>query len=635
MVEKMRFISITGPKSDFDRVVNKYLSKYEIHLENALAELGSSYNLKPFVENNPYKELISKSEDLVRRLDTPKQGKEYELMTAEEAASVINSAYSMLAELNDKKNELKKQRQEHNDLLIQIEHFRQLDYDVHKIINFKFIKYRFGKVPLEFYTRLSKYVYDNLNTIFFECERDKDYVWGIYFAPANDVVKIDAIYASLHFERIKLPDAYYGTPEESYQSIKSKISEINKELDEVYSQIKVRLKDISEDLLRAHHTVTVLSQNFDVRKLAACTRDKGKNEVFYILCGWISEKDSIKLLKEADQDPLVYCVCDDGQNETEITPPTKLKNPRLFKPFEMFIKMYGLPAYNEIDPTSFVAITYSFIFGIMFGDVGQGLCLFLGGLILYLIKKMNLAAIVSLAGVFSTIFGFMYGSIFGFETILEPIWMSPRENVMTILITSVAFGIGLIFVAMIINIINGIKAREWGKVFFDTNGVAGLLFYAALISSVVLIFTGHSLPGVFILAIFFGVPLLLLFFKEPLSHWVEKKTKIFPEHKAMFFLESFFELFEILLSYLTNTISFLRVGAFALSHAGMMSVVMMLAGAEHGGNPNIIVLILGNAFVILMEGLVVGIQVLRLEYYEMFSRFYKGNGKEFKPYKYK
>jgi V/A-type H+-transporting ATPase subunit I len=100
----------------------------------------------------------------------------------------------------------------------------------------------------------------------------------------------------------------------------------------------------------------------------------------------------------------------------------------------------------------------------------------------------------------------------------------------------------------------------------------------------------------------------------------------------MFFLEGCFELFEILLSYFTNTISFLRVGAFALSHAGMMAVVMLLAGAE-SGHPNIITLIIGNILVASMEGLVVGIQVLRLEYYEMFSRFYKGTGKEFKPYK--
>jgi V/A-type H+-transporting ATPase subunit I len=124
----------------------------------------------------------------------------------------------------------------------------------------------------------------------------------------------------------------------------------------------------------------------------------------------------------------------------------------------------------------------------------------------------------------------------------------------------------------------------------------------------------------------------MIFLREPLTHLVEKKSEILPEQKAMFFLESFFELFEIILSYLTNSISFLRVGAFAISHAAMMGVVMLFAGA-HSGDPNILVVILGNIFVAGMEGLIVGIQVLRLEYYEMFSRFYKGTGKGFKPYK--
>ena len=97
--------------------------------------------------------------------------------------------------------------------------------------------------------------------------------------------------------------------------------------------------------------------------------------------------------------------------------------------------------------------------------------------------------------------------------------------------------------------------------------------------------------------------------------------------------EAFFELFEVLLSYFSNTLSFVRIGAFAVSHAAMMEVVLMLAGAENGGNPNWIVVVLGNLFVCGMEGLIVGIQVLRLQYYEFFSRFYKGGGREFQPYR--
>lgn len=125
---------------------------------------------------------------------------------------------------------------------------------------------------------------------------------------------------------------------------------------------------------------------------------------------------------------------------------------------------------------------------------------------------------------------------------------------------------------------------------------------------------------------------MTMFFKEPLTKWITHQKQEFPEGKAMFVIESIVELFDILLSYTTNTVSYLRVGAFALSHAGMMSVVLMLAGAESGGSINWIIIIIGNLIVAGMEGLVVGIQVLRLEYYEIFGRFYRGTGKEFKSF---
>lgn len=631
MIEKMKFLSITGPKNEFDRIVNIYLSKYDIHLENALSELSTVHDLKPFVEINPYKDLLVKSEDLIKKFEKSivPSG---ELMSPEKASEVINTTFSLLVDLNSKKLELKAQKTHLSDLLHQIEPFRHLEYDINKIMNFKFIKFRFGKISHDYYNKFYKYVYENLNTFFYECERDRDYVWGVYFVPSADSIKIDAIYASLHFERIILPDAYEGTPEDAFKSISAKKLEVNNELASISNKIKDILNERADELLLAHQSLSIFTKNFDVRKMAACTKEKGKGEVFFILCGWITETQAVGFVNDIDQESNVYCMVEEGQESVTTRPPTKLKNAKLFKPFEMFIKMYGLPAYNEIDPTSFVAITYSLIFGIMFGDVGQGICLVIGGALLYKTKKMNIAAVISLAGIFSTIFGVLYGSVFGFENLIHAVWMSPMQNVMTVLITAVGFGVFLIIIAMVINIINGFKAREYGKVFFDTNGVSGLVFYGAAIICVVLVFTGHHLPATILLIIFFGLPLLLIFFKEPLTHWIEKKKRIFPEHKAMFFVETIFEMFEVLLSYVTNTISFLRIGAFALSHAAMMGVVMLLAGVE-SGHPNILVLILGNIFVAAMEGLIVGIQVLRLEYYEMFSRFYRGTGKEFKPYK--
>ena len=143
--------------------------------------------------------------------------------------------------------------------------------------------------------------------------------------------------------------------------------------------------------------------------------------------------------------------------------------------------------------------------------------------------------------------------------------------------------------------------------------------------------TNNPIPAAILLVIMFGIPLLVMFFKEPLTNMVEKKAQIMPKEKGMFVVQGFFELFEVLLSYFSNTLSFVRVGAFAVSHAAMMEVVLMLSGAE-AGSPNWLVVVLGNLFVCGMEGLIVGIQVLRLEYYELFSRFYRGTGRAFKPY---
>lgn len=631
MIEKMRFITITGPKAEFDRVVSVYLNKYEIHLENALSELSSVQDLKPFVEQNPYKDIHSKALELAERFNN-KQPEKPLKMTLSEASTIILSASREMEDLTSAKKKLAAEREHLLELQKKIEPFRHLDYEIDKILAFKFIKYRFGRISHEYYTKFSKFVYESLTTVFVECENDPDYVWGVYFVPEGDAEKTDSMFSSLHFESISITSEYEGTPEQAYNTLVKKLADNQEKIDSINTEMTNRLSSRSDQILNAYETICVYSNNFDVRKMAACTTVSKRNTFYFILCGWIAEDSVESLVHDIDKDKNIYCLMEKDISKVSTKPPTKLKNLKIFRPFEMFIKMYGLPAYNEIDPTFFVAITYSIIFGIMFGDVGQGLCLVIGGALIYHYKKAPLAAIISTAGIFSTIMGFMYGSVFGFEDILPHIWLNPMENVMTVLFTAVAFGSAVIVITMIINIINGIKARDIEKIFFDTNGVAGLIFYTMVIVCAVLIKTGHPMPAGIILAVFLGVPLILIFLREPLTHLVEKKSEILPEGKVMFFVESFFELFEIVLSYLTNSISFLRVGAFAISHAAMMGVVMLLSGAQ-SGNPNILAVIIGNIFVAGMEGLIVGIQVLRLEYYEMFSRFYKGTGKGFKPYK--
>src|SRR5699024_3541153 len=108
------------------------------------------------------------------------------------------------------------------------------------------------------------------------------------------------------------------------------------------------------------------------------------------------------------------------------------------------------------------------------------------------------------------------------------------------------------------------------------------------------------------------------------------KKPPFPEGVGGYLSVELFELFEVVLSFFSNTMSFLRVGGFVLSHAGMMAVVFTLSEMV-GSAASPVVIVVGNLFVMGMEGLIVGIQVLRLEFYELFSRYFDGDGVPFTP----
>ena len=641
MIEKMNFLSITGPKADIDRVVNTYLCKYEIHLENALSELTTVESLTPFLDVNPYRDALNSFNTIYEELKTPPSTSNRS-PGIETALSTVKEIRSQADQLQKEQSELEEKCSSLEESLRIIRPFRNIDYDISSILHLKYIHFHFGRIEKQYYEKFKKYIYDNLNTIFLKCDEDDQYVWGVYFVPKHDAHKIDAAYSSMHFEKIFVPDNYTGTAQQAFSSVNKQYEDALKHLEAQKQKYQRFLADQAETIVTARNTLLQFSRNFDVRKAAACT---GKHENFYILCGWMTEADTRAFQADISSDEKIFCLVDGEDTNTpehdqNHQPPTKLKNPKLFKPFEMFIKMYGLPKSGEMDPTIFVGIMYSFIFGAMFGDVGQGLLLFIGGAILYFTKKMNLAGIVSLAGIFSTFFGFMFGSVFGFEDIIEAKWIRPINHMTTlpfigklntVFIVSIAFGMGIILISMIFHIINGIRAKDTEATWFDANGVAGLIFYGAAVTCIVLFMTGHSLPGGIVLAVMFGVPLLLIALKEPLTNKIKKKTEKMEQSKAMFVTQAFFELFETLLSYFSNTLSFIRIGAFAVSHASIMEVVLMLAGAE-SGHINWVVIVLGNLFVCGFEGLIVGIQVLRLVYYEMFSRFYKGSGREFKPY---
>lgn len=637
MIVKMKFLSISGPRTDIDRVCDTYLSKHEMQLENAIAELRTTENLLPFVEVNPYKEPLAKAEQFASLLSEGDYHVD-QTQSKDEILTLIRDLNHDYLELIERKELLKKKRDELQAKVNLLEPYMSLEIPLHSALHYKYMQVRFGRITVDYYRRLEKYLFDDLNAIFLEGTRNENYVYGCYFAANADISKADSVFNSLHFERMPISDEYVGTPEEAVRLLKKDMKEVKKECKEVKEKIRNLVDSKAPFILGARARLEELSNNFDVRKMAA--RMEEEKEDYYILCGWMGEEDVEKLLEETKNDDRVFIMVEEDREKFFGEPPTKLQNPKLFKPFEMFTRMYGLPAHDEMDPTIFIALTYTFIFGAMFGDVGQGLCLFVLGGLLYKIKKMDLAGIISIAGLFSTFFGFMFGSVFGFEDIIEAKWLHPAAamtdlpfigQLNTVFVLAVAFGMGLNLIVMIFNVINAAKRHDLENMLFSHNGLAGIIFYGFLALTIVLFMTGHKVPGNVLLVIFLGLPVLAFVFKEPLGNLVEKRHEKMEEGKVMFFVKGFFELFETMLSYFSNTVSYVRIGAFAVSHAAMMEVVLMLAGVTDG-NPNWVVVVLGNIFVCGMEGLIVGIQVLRLEYYELFSRFYKGSGREFKPF---
>ena len=347
-------------------------------------------------------------------------------------------------------------------------------------------------------------------------------------------------------------------------------------------------------------------------------------------------KDYKVFCKEVEPMEGIIYSSEDPEYVVNANPPTIMKNNRFFKPFETLVTMYGLPSAKELDPTPLMTITYVFMFGFMFGDVGQGIVIALLGFILSKWKKMALGGVMLYVGVSSALFGFVYGSVFGNEEILHPLWLSPlhgKTNINTMLYVAVGYGAFIIIVTMIANMINNIRMQKWGKLLFDKNGLAGLLFYGG-IAVIILISlkTGTLAISGLALIIVVVIPALMIFFKEPLENLLMKKDHILPHEKGIFIVEAFFDLFETVLSFFSSTVSFARVGAFALNHAGLSLAVWTLYNMMSGAG-GIIIVIIGNIVTIGLEGLIVGIQCMRLEYYEMFGRFYIGEGQEFKPVK--
>ena len=620
----MKLLTIAGPLEQFEAVVRESIINQEFHPENALQLMEGVKGLRPFPLSNPYTALLRRAEEVAQRLGVALEYAPFGAgMETEGLGAYFDTLEGRIDELDAQEAEQERLGEEDRSIAAQLENLHGLSTDLDELFALTYARFRYGWLPRETYDSFRASMDEEEDIFFFPTNVGTKQVYGVYFTTKDAHKRVDSLMNSLHFTRIHIDAQPHGSADEAIADMNAQADAARERADGLKRELEELREGERQKLLSACAWLRYQNDAYDVRRYAAHSR-----ETFYLM-GWVPADELEALEGKLAAFENLSCVVDRAEDVGGLHPPTKLKNSFFGRIFRPFLEMYGLPAYNELDPSVFMALTYCLFFGIMFGDIGQGLCLALAGLVLARWKHMWLGNIITCCGLSGALFGCLYGSVFGNEELLGGFKVLEGNNVMTLLILSLSLGVVMLTFVMVLNVINGVRQKNFEKILFGPNGLAGMVFYLGLIGMALGAMTGavNLMTPAYILPVLI-LPLVLMLLKEPLAKLLSGD----PAWKQVRWGElvglGFFELFETLLSYLTNSLSFLRVGAYAITHVGLMLVVQKLAGTG-----NIVVLVLGNVFVMGFEGLLVGIQVLRLEFYELFGRFYDDGGIPFVPKK--
>lgn len=644
-IEKMSFVNIVGDLSFLNRCILELIKFKMFHIEK-IKEDEKYKDFKTLNEQNPYIDSLNMISETFNMLKIPKNFEncdnfKFEIENEEEA--FLKFSYEKIKKNQKDIFELKNKIKGLKNSLEIIGHIKNINCNLNEIKKANHMKISFGKIAKENYINLSKL--EDQNCFFVSQDLDESFHWGFLVTPNIEKEKTENIFKKIGFLEHVLPDELQKNPDDSKKAIMLQIKTLEEKINKIYiDQEDFKEKNL-ENLNIVYRKFKILSEIFNYRKFAKSNKNQ------FNICGFVP-KSRINYLKTVfkKSDGIVLEFLEQKEIKS-YSPPVKLKTCGIFKPFEMYITTYGTPQYGSINPSSFVGFIYSIIFGVMFGDCGQGLVLLVGGIAAWIKNKNKLGLILTRCGFSSVVFGVIYDSIFGFEGKLENFWkhfgfgenlpfhLLKPSNSIPILVMSCIFGMFIILISIAINIVLKLKNKKFGEALFSHNGLAGFVCYASCTAAVLsLIFLKKNIFSPIVVAITVVLPLILIFFSIPLEDAFKGSNKIKEKKEKFTISGAIFDMIDILLSYFTNTLSFLRIGGLALSHAALMLVVMkfakMAANLNYIGNVGgTIVVVLGNAFVILLEGLIVSIQALRLIYYEIFSRFYQSNGKPFQPIK--
>jgi V/A-type H+-transporting ATPase subunit I len=470
------------------------------------------------------------------------------------------------------------------------------------------------------------------------------------------------------FKTIAIPKDYQGVPSELLEGLEGRLKTAEKELEEIENE-KIQMKEESQATLQKLGSNLLMAMTAEDMKARLVSTSS-----VYLLSGWIPEdmitQTAADLAKSTHGRTAIRIYVPDEIPEVKDGSekvPVSMKHSKFFKGFESVVFSYGAPLYGTIDPTPIVAIFFTILFGIMFGDAGQGAVLLLLGLLTGNIRRFakikGYSTPLISVGIASIVMGLITGEIFTREDLLiaptraitQVLTGQPMDRLLTIMplaehggsviklfyFFGFTIGMGVILnsLGLLINIYNKCALKKYEAAFFSKTGLAGLLlFWYAIALALRCIFFNGRFEYFDVAGILF--PIVCIFFGPLIWRFITRKRPLLHEGLMNFIMEGFVEIIETVCGYISNTVSFLRVGAFALSHGVLSYIVFrfteeLAAGGPVGSIPAMLVFVAGNLVIIVLEGMIVAIQVVRLQYYEFFSKFFTETGVEFSPFRFR
>lgn len=657
---QMRLIELMILKQDISAVIEYIGKKESFQFQNSLEERDADSTKNNMVSDSD-SQYFSALEKICTYFEIPLTDFDLSKVTSateedrSQAASIISNYNELSKQITDTAAELDKVTSASKEALA----FANLQTSFSQLEHLSFLSLKVGKIEASLFEDLKSAL--AASAVVIPLGDDKSHVL-VASSKKNSTVNNDEL-KKFGFVEMQIPEDFKGVPEDVLASFETKKTEVQANLDELLTQKKNFAETHKDKIHSLYKTFAVTVQIQEIEQKLEST------ELVYRLTGWVPLKEakqySDELTKITDG-RIAICEYEPSEVKDVLTGkekvPVKLEHGKFIKSFERMIFSYGSPVYGTIDPTPFVAVFFTILFGMMFGDLGQGLVfLILGILMAKNIVKVGgwnkFAPIFMAIGVTSSIMGLLTGEFFSNETLLEPLsmWITglfghphapivhlmPSQDPKSIIAMFTVFGVAVAFgfvintVGLVINIINNIIQKKYDKAIFGKEGLAGAVFFWYVIVLVIRIAAFKHSPAVYDWIII-GVSLFLAAFAEPFENILMKRKPVFENGFGTYVISGVVELIEVISGYLSNTVSFVRVGAFALSHAVLDFTILTLTNlcggeASIGG---IFILIIGNGIIIVLEGMIVAIQVIRLQYYEFFSKFFHETGREFKPFKF-